>query len=58
MIGRGDTHVSQDLRDQVVPVLGQSPQLLQCFVKEPGFVGNGVGIAEGWEDNWYLVVWE
>ena len=47
VLGRGETHVSKDLRDQVVSVMGRSPQAVQCFVKESEVVGTGVRIAEG-----------
>ena len=58
MLGRGENHISQDLRYHVVPVLGRSPQAVQFFVNDPEVVGTGVGITEGWADDGYLVVWE
>ena len=57
MLGRGETHVFQDICDRFVPVLRQSPQAVPCFIKEPEVVGTGFGIAEGWADNGDLVVW-
>ena len=58
MLGMGEIHVSQYLCDQVVPVQGQLPQAIQCFVKETEVVRTGVGIAEGWSDDGDIVVWE
>ena len=58
MIGGDETHISKDLWDEVVPVLGRLPQAVQCFVKEPEVVGTGVGITEGWASDGELVVWE
>ena len=43
----GETHVSQDLCDDFVPVLRQSTQVVEVFVEDPEVVGTGVGITEG-----------
>ena len=46
MLLLGDTHVSGDLCDQVVPVLSRAPQAVESFFRDPEVVGAGVGIAE------------
>ena len=58
VIGGGETHVYQDLRDEVLLVLGRSTQAVQCFIKELEAAGTGFGITEGWADDGELVVWE
>ena len=32
-------------------------QSVQCFIEYPGFVGTGVGIAKGWEDDGDFFLW-
>ena len=51
MIGRGEAYVSQDINDQVVPVLGKLPQSVQCFFKDPEVVRTGARTAKGWMNN-------
>ena len=58
VLGGGETHVFQDIHDEFVTVLGQSPQAVQYFVKEPEVVRTGVGITEGLADDGEIVVWE
>ena len=58
MLGGGETHVYQDICDEVLPVLGRSPHAVQCFVNELGVVRTGVRITEGWANNGDLIVWD
>ena len=57
MLGRGETHVFNYLRDQVVPLMGQSPQDVHCFIKDSEVIGTGVGVAKGWAYDGYIFVW-
>ena len=58
MIGEAETYAFQNLCYQVVPVLGRSPQAVQCFIEYKEVVGTGVGIAKGWEDDGDIALWD